>query len=337
VLPAANLHRRSVYVLAGLSACLLSAGCQPTGFLITPVPADKSLQQRELSRTSFWAADKIALIDVDGLLLNGESFTLLGEGENPVSFFVEKLQAAEKDKRIKGLVLRVNSPGGTVTASEIMHHEIRNYKQRTGRPVVTVMTDVAASGGYYVACASDYLIAYPTTVTGSIGVLVQMFNLAGTLAKIGVETDAVKSGPNKDAGSPLRRMSPEERAIFQSLIDQFYEQFLTIVRAGRPNIDAERLRELADGRVYSATQALDAGLIDRIGTMHDAVAEVKERAGLKDYRLITFHRPFGWKSTVYAAAPQRPPTQVNLISLDLSELLCRSASPQFMYLWQPGP
>jgi protease-4 len=319
-----------------LVLCAVVAGCQPGSYLITPVPADKSLRQRELERTSYFTTDKIALIDIEGVLLDESPRGLISPGENPVSLFVEKLRAAEKDKHVKGIVLRINSPGGTVTASQIIHDEIEAYKKRTGRPVITIMLDVTASGGYYLACASDQLIAYPSTITGSIGVVMQMFNLAGTLEKIGVETDAIKSGPNKDAGSPFRKMSPEEREIFQTLVNEFYEQFIAVVHAGRPAINEQKLRSLADGRVFSAQQALEAGLIDQIGTIHDAVAEVRKRAGLEQYRLVTFRRPYGWKPTVYARTPDAPASQINLINISLPDWLALQQSPRFMYLWAPG-
>jgi protease-4 len=223
-----------------------------------------------------------------------------------------------------------------VTASEIIHQEIERYKARTNEPVVAVMTDVAASGGYYVACPADHIIAYPSTITGSIGVVMQMFSLAGTMQKLGITGDAIKSGPNKDAGSPFREMKPEERQIFQSLIDEFYARFLAVVHQGRPGIPEERPRELADGRVYSAQQALDAGLIDRIGSIYDAVEEVKQRAGIKNYRLIAYHRPLGWQPNVYAAGPPNSPQQFNVVNVNLPEWLTAMSTPQFMYLWTPG-
>lgn len=326
---------RTVFAFT-LVASSAVGGCGPTGFLVTPVPANRSLQERELSRTSWLARDKIAIIDVDGLLLNGEMPGLLRRGENPVSMFVEKLNAAEADKNVKGIVLRINSPGGTVTASEIMHHEIERYKAETGEPVVTVMTDVAASGGYYIACATDYIIAYPSSVTGSIGVIMQMFNVAGTMQKLGITGDAIKSGENKDAGSPFREMEPDEREIFQGLVMQFYERFVAVVHRGRPAIPEDRLRTLADGRVYSAPQALEAGLIDRIGSIYDAIEEVRTRAGLEDYRLVGFERPFGWKPNVYAEAPEPAAPQVNMINITLPDWLSSLSTPRFMYLWSPG-
>lgn len=320
----------ALFLTAGLT------GCMPTAFLVTPVPASQAVQQRELRRTSPLASDKIAVIDLDGMLIDEPLPGLLRNGENPVAFFVEKLNAAEDDKRIKGVVLRINSPGGTVTASEMIHCELERFREHTGKPVVTVMTDVAASGAYYSACATDYIVAYPSTITGSIGVIMQMFNVTGTMRKIGVTADAIKSGPNKDAGSPFSEMSPAQREIFQKLVNEFYDQFVAIVVAGRPELNEARVRELADGRVYSGPEALKNGLVDQVGTIYDGIDQVKSRAGLKEYRLVTFQRPVGWKPNVYADAPA-PATapQVNLINVQIPESILATATPKFLYLWAP--
>ena len=143
-----------------------------------------------------------------------------------MSLFVEKLDKATEDPSVKAIVLRINSPGGGVTASDLMYNEVMAYKKRTGKPVVAVLMDVAASGGYYLACSADEIIAQPTTVTGSIGVIMQTVSFAGTMSKLGITADAITSGKMKDAGSPLKAMKPEEREIFQKLVNQFYDRFV---------------------------------------------------------------------------------------------------------------
>ena len=150
------------------------------GLLIRPVSTNRPLVETVLSRDGVFAFDKIAVIDVSGVMANSAGSGLFGDGEHPVSLLVEQLDKARRDRRVKGVVLRINSPGGTVTASELMHAEIERFKE-SGKPIVAVMMDVAASGGYYIACACDEIIAHKSTVTGSIGVIMQMFDISETL------------------------------------------------------------------------------------------------------------------------------------------------------------
>jgi len=312
-----------------------TAGCTPTSYKITPVPTDRALQERVLLRGKGLAPPKIALIDVQGIMVNEETGDLWQQDEHPVSLLLEKLHRAEADDRVKAVVLRINSPGGSVTASDLMYQEILGFKSRTDKPVVAVFMDVAASGGYYIACACDEIIAHRTSVTGSIGVLMQMFTLHGTLQKIGMTTEAIKSGPNKDAGSPFRDLKPQERELFQQMVDEFYESFLRVVQAGRPDLDAERIRQLADGRVFTAGQALEAGLIDRIGTLRDAARICAEKTGLENPSLVTYHRPLAWKPNIYAASPHPGTQHDRKLVLALPGWMTQP-TPRFMYLWAPG-
>lgn len=334
--PARSAPRRPAALVVGIGA-LLATGCVPGSFVITPISGGRSLQEFELRRESFWAHDKIALLDVDGVISNARSSSLLGqEGENPVSLFKEKLDRAAKDDDVRAVVLRINSPGGGVTASDLMHAELRRFREKTGKPVVAVMMDVAASGGYYLACAADRILAQPTTVTGSIGVIMILPNFTGTMAKLGIGTNVIKSGPMKDAGSPLRLMQPEEREIFQRIIDQMYARFLEVVRAGRPGLSEARIRELADGRVYLGPEALELGLIDGLGSIEDAVNAAKSAADLADKPCVwvQYDRAWGWRPNAYAQ-PTGAPAQVNLIHVELPEWM-RADGPQFLYLWMPG-
>ncbi len=332
-----NIANRSAHraaITAGFTCLVFVSACAPPSFLVTPVSSNRGLVETELSRDSFFASDKIAVIDVDGTLLNAAAPGLFSAGEHTVSLLVEKLAKARKDPRVKAVLLRINSPGGTVVASDLMHDEITHFK-KTGKPIVAVIMDVGASGGYYIACACDEIIAQPSSVTGSIGVVMQMFDIAGTLHKIGASTDAITSGTYKDAGSPFRKMRPEERAVFQSIVDDMFERFVTVVDEGRPNLDEATVRKLADGRVYSAKQALDAGLIDRITTLRKSIDVVKELAGLGNVRLVAYGRPHGYRPNYYAMPPRATTGDINLIRLDLGSLF-ENTTPRFMYLWQPG-
>jgi len=316
-----------------LMLTFVSTSCSAPSLLITPVSPNRELVETRLSSDSWLARDKVALVDVSGVLMNAHQPKLLSQGEHPVSMLLEQLDKARCDPAVKAVILRINSPGGTVVASELIHDEIMHFR-RGGKPVVAVMMDVAASGGYYIACAADEIIAQPSTVTGSIGVIMQMFNLTGSLEKLGVGTDAITSGVHKDTGSPLRPMRPEERAIFQGIVDDMYERFIDVVVAGRPKLDEAAVRRLADGRVYTAGQALDAGLIDRIATMREAVESAKRHAGARHVRLVTYHRPLAYRPNYYAETPTPSSGEVNLLRIDLPDWL-RDSTPRFMYLWRP--
>ena len=321
-------------VVIALTATAMT-GCIERGFLITPVSARRRLVEEELFRESLFAADKIALIDVNGMLTNDNEPKLLGKGEHPVSLLLEQLDKARRDRAVKAVLLRINSPGGTVVATELMHDEIVHFKRRTGKPVIALMMDVAASGAYYIACACDEIVAQPSTVTGSIGVIMLTFEISGTMNMIGVTSDAITSGPHKDSGSPFRKMQPEERELFQQIVNEMYERFVRVVDEARPNLDETKVRELADGRVYIAAQALENGLIDRIATVRETIQAVKQRIGAKKTRLVTYRRPLAYRPNFYARAPYRPGGDVNLINIDLPDWL-GAATPRFMYLWCPG-
>ncbi len=328
--------RSALFLIRYSLFAILLPGCGPTSFLITPVPADRGLREHVLLREGLWATRKIALIDVDGILKNSRARSLTGlVGENPVAFFKEKLDRAARDKRVRAVVVRINSPGGGVTASDLMHAELQRFRQRTHKPVIACLLDVAASGGYYIACAADRIFAHPTTVTGSIGVIMIAPEFSGTMQKLGVRVNVIKSAELKDAGSFFRAMNPTDRAVFEQMIAQMYERFLEVVRRGRPGIPPERLRELADGRVYLAPAAQDHGLIDEIGTIEDAVRAAKAAAGLAGERVlvVSYARPLAHRPNVYARG-DAPPAQVNLLNVQLPDWL-HSPSPQFMYLWAP--
>jgi protease IV len=328
-------RRTASYAFLLLALTFMASGCLPTSFLITPVSGSRHLVETELSSDSFFASSKIALIDVSGTIQNGSVTKFLGAGDNPVSTLLEQLDKARKDGNVKAVILRINSPGGTVVASELMHDEIMYFKKKTGKPVIAVMMDVAASGGYYIACACDEIVAQKSTVTGSIGVIMQLVNVAGTLEMIGVKSDAITSGKHKDSGSPFRTMRPEERELFQGIINDMYERFLDVVEAGRPKLDEQTIRTLADGRVYTANQALENGLIDRIASLRTVIDDLKDQLDITNVRVVTYMRAHEYRPNYYAQAPVYSSNQVNLLNIDVKNTLTPSA-PSFMYLWAPG-
>ncbi len=318
-----------------LLTALAMTGCAPTAFLVTPVSGARSLQAHVVEREGLLAIKRIALIEVDGPIMNQRSSSLLGPaGDNPVVLFREKLQRAAADDRVRGVVLRINSPGGGVTATDMMYAELRQFRRDTGKPVVAMLLDVAASGGYYLACGADEIIAQPTTVTGSIGVIMILPEVSGVMRKLGIATNTIKSGPMKDAGSPFRPMDASERAAFQHIIDQMYDRFLTVVREGRPKIPADELRSIADGRVYFAEDAERLGLVDRLGAMPDAIAAAKARAGIADddVVIVEYARPAEYRANYYARSG---PETVNVVNVELPAWL-NGEAPAFLYLWSPG-
>jgi protease-4 len=318
-------------ILVGL-VVVFSSGCF-NGFVVTPVNSTGSMEECVVEESKGWTRHKVAIIDVSGLIMNVRKPGLLSDGENPVSLFREKLQTAADDPNVKAVVLRINSPGGGVTASDIMYRDLVDFRRRTNKPVVACMMDVAASGGYYLAMASDSVYAHPGTVTGSIGVIMSLYNAEGLCTKLGIESNPIKSGPNKDLGNPVRKLSDHERQILQGIVDQFYSQFVAVVAEGR-RLPEERVREIADGRIHSANEAKQLGLIDQIGYLDDAIAEAKARAGLRDAKVVAYDRTSTGQSTIYAAAP-RIPNEIT-VKLDLPGLPSAQHGAMFMYLWQPG-
>src|SRR5207302_269855 len=253
--------------------------------------------------------------------------------ESTVARVRSELEKAEDDDRVKAVVLRIDSPGGGVTASDEVWSNLVRFKKKRGVPVVASLGDVAASGGYYVACAADRIVAHPTTMTGSIGVIMMNFNLEGLLGKIGVRNETFKAGEHKDLLSPFRGATPEERRIVQSILDALHARFVTIVRESRPHIDPSRLGELTDGRVLHAGQALEAGLVDQIGDLDAAIEVAKAAAKVEKARVVAYQRTDEMRENIYSAA-RGTPVQVNVLPIDLGTLAGSGA--RFMYLWAPG-
>ena len=277
--------------------------------------------------------DRILLLDVTGVISEEKKRSMgLRQETSMVDEFREALRKAAKDRKIAGLVVRINSPGGTVTASDILRHEILEYKRKTGVRVVACMMDVAASGGYYVATAADEIVAHPTTITGSIGVIAMKFNVQGLLGKIGVEAEAVKSGDKKDLLSPFRPATEEEKKIVQAVIDQLHGRFVDVIVEGRKPLSRDVVLKLADGRIYTASQALERRLIDRVAYLDGAIEGLKSALNLKNASVIVYHRPGSFKGSIYSEAWGNT-TVVNILPQDMESLLPRGM--QFMYLWAP--
>jgi protease-4 len=275
---------------------------------------------------------KVLLLEIDGVISESVEPTRFGfdESESVVARARSQLEKARRDDDVVALVLRIQSPGGTATASEILYREILRFKEESGVPVVAALMGVATSGAYYAAMAADTVLAHPTTVTGSIGVIFRGVNVSGLMGKLGIQDQTITSGEYKDAGSPLREMRPEERRQIQGILDDLHERFREVVAEGRPQLGRERVAELADGRIYSAEQALALGLVDGVADLPGAIDEAKRRAGTAEARVVSFHRERDWRENLYT---QPPAAQAPLLGL---ATLLQLRSPSFLYLWWPG-
>jgi protease-4 len=324
-------HRSLCLVTLFLFFPIFLGGC--TIVNVPLFPSERALQERVVEGEG---DSKILLIDISGLISEKERNTSgwLREGISIVSEVKEALKKAESDDAICGLILRINSPGGTVTASDIIHHELKLFKEKTGVRITACLMDVGASGGYYVATAADEIIAHPTTITGSIGVITLKFNVEGLLSRIGIKEETVKSADKKDILSPFRPSTPEEQKIIQAIIDSLHQRFISVVTDGRKPLTRKDVEKLADGRIYTASQAQRAKLIDRVGYLNDAIQKIKQFSGIENASVITYSRPGTYKGSIYSALPKAPTNIINLISIN-GQGLITPPGVHFMYLWVP--
>ena len=223
-------------------------------------------------------ADKIAIIYVDGMIAGGRGQVGLFTEGGGTDALIRQLHLARDDAAVKAVVLRINSPGGTVPASQEVGEELKKLRA-AGKPVVTSMGDMAASGGYWLAACTDKIYANPATITGSLGVYMPYSNWEELYRKIGVRQEKIKSGPHKDILSPDRPLTAEERAIIQVMVDDMYNQFVEVIAEGR-GLAPDRVRQLADGRIYTGRQAKELGLVDELGNMYDAIDGTAAMVGI---------------------------------------------------------
>lgn len=345
---------RPVFLVALLGVLVATGGLAGCGvrFVVDVVPADDRLvetvvlEERDpgADPLSFHAPDKVALVEVSGVLQGVAQpgpLNPFGGSSRPVAGFVEALERAKRDTRVKAVLLRVDSPGGSVNASQVMYEELVRFRADTGKPVVVHMGEFAASGGYYLACGADEIVASPSTITGSIGVIYQTFDASEGLARIGIRADAITSGPNKALASPFEAHQAEHRAILQTLVDEFFVQFEDVVREARPDVPDDAWSTVTDGRVVSGVRAVELGLADATGSIHDAFDRARERAGITGARLVRYHRPLANVSTVYGATPARPVEAAAdrpAIDLEIAGPVAGAAGPsgRFLYLWDPS-
>ncbi len=287
-------------------------------------PGDSRVREKHFSH-SHVAANKVAIITLEGVILDGEGFAK------------RQIDRARKDPAVKAVVLRVNSPGGSVSGSDYLYHHFKKLAEEKEIPLVVSMGGMAASGGYYVSMAvgsqPDTIFAEPTTWTGSIGVIIPHYNASELMEKFGIKQDSIASHRLKGMGSFTRPMTDEERKILQGLVDDSFSRFKQIVRQGRPAFseDPSALDRLATGQVFAADQAKQNGLVDKIGFLEDAVDQAVSLAGLSpsDVEVVEYKRELGFLDYVLGADARQRGFDPSML-LDL-------AVPRAYYLWSAAP
>lgn len=292
-------------------------------------PSDQPLEEYTLEGKG---KEKILVMSVDGVISGRSRRSLLGSRPSMIQEVAAYLRRAQEDKDIKALLITVNSPGGTVTASDILYHEIQTYKQRSGARVVVAMMNLATSGGYYISLPADVIMAHPTTVTGSIGVIYLRPNFSGLMDKVGVSVGVNTSGSNKDMGAPYRPATEEENALFQDLTDTMAQRFIGLVTQHR-NLQKDQLQKIATARVLLADEAQKLGLVDGIGYLDDAVNKAREIAGLnKEARVVAYRRYEPQDDTIYNPAIRTTDDGVGALAPLLSQLAAVTEAG-FYYIW----
>jgi protease IV len=278
---------------------------------------------------------KVLIISIKGKITDDVESGLIRKKPSMVQEIVAQLKKAEKDKDVSAVLLVIDSPGGSVTASDVLYHEIVRFKEKTGTKMVAAMMDVAASGGYYIALPADAIVAHPTTITGSVGVLFLQPKVVGLMDKIGVDVQVSKSGANKDIGSPFRTATAQEKQIIQEMTDKLARRFLDLVAQHR-RIDATGMTDIASAKVYLADEAQRLGLVDRLGYLNDAVDEARRLAGLgKDAKVVVYRREKYENDTMYnmQSTWTGGDERLTLIGLGLPASEASEITTGFYYLW----
>lgn len=273
--------------LAGLAGCSGFIGYNPPQF-------KEVLLQGQ-------GSDKILMIDINGPITNDPLLipnVVIIPGMT--ARVLQELELAFNDQNIRGILLRIDSPGGTITDSDIIYHSLIEFKKAKKIKIIAAMEDIAASGALYVAMSADEIYAHPTTVTGSIGVIMDHMEYSDLMDKLGVKSDPVTSGRYKDISSPYRKMSPEERALLQQVVSAQYEKFVKVVQDGRPKMSQQQIRAIADGRIMTADEAKERGLIDGIGYLDDVYKRMTQLSGFPSNRLVRYSNTWLTGNNIYS-------------------------------------
>ena len=278
--------------------------------------------------------EKILLIELQGVINNQKGLSVTGATTSlgMVEWVREVIDKAEKDRDIRALLIKINSPGGTVTASDIILHELLTYKKKQGIPIYIQVMDLAASGGYYIALAGDKIFAHPTSLIGSIGVIAFKVNLEGLMGKIGVTWEVVKSGDKKDFMSPFRPFSENEKELFQETINKFHYRFVSLIAKNRKELAIDDVKLVADGRIFDANNALNLKLIDNVAYLSETIDTIKKDTKNSELQVISYQREGDYKPNLYSFFSQ--PSGFDLSNLKTA-IGNKILNPLFSYLWLP--
>ena len=320
----------AAWLAVGLLAAAL-AGCITIN---APLSASGDPALRETTIEGDGTA-KILWLPITGFIgahARSSAFGLVHEA-SMLTQIERSLDKARDDDAVKAVVLRIDSPGGTVAASDEIYHRLRVFHETTGKPVIASLGGVAASGGYYVAMAADDVIAQPTTITGSIGVIIVNVNAAGLLDKLGLEDASVTSGAHKDLLSPLRPPKDDEQAIVAAVVDNMFQRFVSVVTTSRGSrLNRSHLDEITDGRIFSAERAHELGLVDRVAHRDDVIADARARIGASDARVVRYYLGSKAPDTLSAAATTDTAEPSGLLSQLAESALADGTTP--LYLWR---
>lgn len=327
-IPEVNLNKTSVSIFIAFLALLVS-GCGGVNIKLFSDASDPLIE----SVLEGEAEEKILVLPITGLVSDQPDEGVLGTKPSLVQEVVSRLNKAKKDENIKAIVLQINSLGGTVTASDVLYHEITKIKAEKNLKIVASLMDMATSGGYYLALPSDEILAHPTTVTGSVGVIFLNPDVTGLMDKIGLRVNVYKSGEKKDMASLFRDSSPEEETILRDMIVELGGRFVRLVEKHR-NLKDQALDEIASARIFLAEDAKRIGLVDRIGYIQDAVEEAKRLSGAPDDAKIVVYRRTEYPEDHYYNPMALSPAGKNIRLIDLGlERRSEILSPGFYYLW----
>lgn len=314
--------------MAALAGTLLLGGLLLVGRTVT-LPSHSGLGQDEapdLKEVWSWGAGdtKVVVIPLKGVIFLDHDGDWLNSAAGTASSALLAIRRATHDEDVKAIILDVDSGGGGITASDILYKALLDFREaQDDRKIVAVFHDVAASGAYYVALAADYIVAAPTTITGSIGVLIQSFNVRELAQKVGVKDVTIKSGENKDILNPFNDLTETQKLMLQGIVDELYSRFVTLVSEGR-GIPEDEVRQFADGRIFTATAAVDLGLVDEIGYWEDAVQKAADLLGVDEVKVYRYEERLSLSSLFRAAAKWNP----------ASALFSKLSGTRLMYLWQ---
>ena len=321
---------RYFYILFFIASLLINGCMFPTLKLFTD--ASDPLKEFVLEGDE---TEKVLMISVYGIISDIPNKGVIFTEPSMVQDIVSQLRLAEADPDIKAVLFKIDSPGGSVTASDILYHEIKSFKERTGIKVTAEIMNVAASGGYYMALPADFIMAHPTSVTGSVGVIFLQPKFYELMDKIGVGVTASTSGENKDMGSPFRKATNAETKIFQNLTDSLGKRFVDLVVEHR-KISPDAVENVSTARIYLADEALTLGLIDEIGYINEAISRTKELAGLDaNSKVIVYRRVEYPDDNLYNTQSRYGDLKSPLIDLGLPDTSFLNRAG-FYYLWPSG-